>query len=74
MQNLDISQLLSSLVSIIAIVSCFVKNNTAITSLKCSIDNLAKVSDKREVILLNLEQRIRELEIKSANCGCNKKN
>lgn len=73
MEYIAITASLSSLiVSIISIVSVILKVNTSIIELRCSIENLTNTAVKREESLQQHEERIRELEIKSANCGCNK--
>lgn len=73
MEYIAISTSLCSLiVSIISIVSVILKVNTSIVELRCSIDKLAELGQKREEKSNNHDERIRELEIKSANCGCNR--
>lgn len=59
----------SLLVSIVSIVSVILKVNTSIVELKCAIDNLAEKGTTRENKTSDLEERVRKLEIKSANCG-----
>lgn len=71
MEYIAITASLSSLiVSIISIVSVILKVNTSIIELRCSIENLTQMASKREEKQQDHEDRIRDLEIKSANCGC----
>ena len=60
-------------ISIISILTAILKIYKPIVQIQNDVKHMSELAIKREQVQEDHEKRIRELEIKSANCGCKTK-
>lgn len=66
------ASILGLVTSLICVLTSLAKIYKPIIAIQCEVKKISELHEKNENKLQDHEERIRNLEIKSSNCGCKK--